>query len=122
MAAKQSPARSSRSKGTPRRTVQKQPEVQRVRTAARRLASFSRPRSATDFLTLFFVLLTLITVSVLVWTALFRGAPVGSASLWPSVLLACALASRTSPWWRAEVQTLTVERARLYAGSLLLVY
>src|SRR5437588_1538142 len=89
--------------------------------AARWVAATSAPHSASQFLTLALACLGLTTlVAEAVAAGVRRHAP-GAELAWCGVLFVCAVAARTSPWWRHELETLTRDRLRTYAGSLALI-
>ncbi|MDQ2744427.1 MAG: hypothetical protein M3Z66_19345, partial [Chloroflexota bacterium] len=46
----------------------------------------------------------------------------GVEVLWAVPLFVMALAARFSPWWRAELQSMTVTRSRNYLGTGMLLY
>ncbi len=91
-------------------------------TAIRRLASFSRPRSSSQLLTLFLVLIALATSVSESIAALSRGRRPGWELSLAVVMLAGALAARTSGWWGRELRTMTWERARRMIGVGLLLF
>src|SRR5947209_4867940 len=88
--------------------------------AARWLWRFARPHSGLEGLTLFFAVLAILTPLVeTASTTAHRNARVPNLIL-PVVLLVLSILSRTAPRWRGELETMTRDRARNYAGALLL--
>src|SRR5947209_12949819 len=120
MAAKRSPARSTRTKAQARTPA---PRTRRawLRPAALWAARIARPRTARDALTLGFVLLSIATGVALALADARRGAFPAANLAWIGVLALLAAGTRTYGWWRRELAELTAERARLFLASLLLV-
>jgi S-DNA-T family DNA segregation ATPase FtsK/SpoIIIE len=112
------------------RPQSKRPERQQSRSPGRTspasalfgwLLRVCRPRTALDFLTLFFVCLGLFTLGAVTAGDLTHHRTPGTDLAWCAPLFLAAAASRLSPWWRARLREMTAERAQQLAGSALLI-
>ncbi|HCF99913.1 MAG TPA: cell division protein FtsK [Chloroflexi bacterium] len=104
-----------------RQTTQRRPLWRRALFVVGRLESFSRPRSASQLVTLLLVLCGLASAGVQLYAYIARSYQPGLEAIWPAVLFVSALAARLSPWWRAELEAMTVDRGRNLLGSIVLV-
>lgn len=85
------------------------------------LLTRARPRSAPELLALILVLVAVGALATVAVAAIGVRRWPGVETLWCLPILLAALAARLSPWWRLELQGMTADRARNYAGSVLLV-
>lgn len=68
------------------------------------------------------VLLGVFAAGAQVFSLLFLGRSAGAGSSWPLAVFLAATAARLYPLWRTEIQGMTADRARNYAGSLLVLF
>lgn len=90
-------------------------------TALRWGAQKSRPRSASELLALLLVLLAVGTLMATGVGDVSRHGRPSAEILWCIPILLGAFAARGASWWRLELQAMTVDRARNYIGSSVLL-
>lgn len=126
MAAKRTPApprskRTARHASTPRKKQMGQTS-RYLRGAILWLYRVARPRSAPESVALMFVLAAVGMLAVLLIRSLQQGTAPGPGLAWVVTLALLAVASRLSPWWKAEFASMTGERARRYTGASLSLF
>src|SRR5947209_1220419 len=123
MAVKKTAARPRAAKTQRTRSTPQSPSpMRRALPVLLRAARFARPRTASELLALAFVLLAISACGIQVYAVALRGYHPGAELVGPLALLMAALAARLYPLWRAEIQTMTVDRARNYSGSFLILF
>lgn len=120
MAAKRSPSR-HRPKAPAPPSASKR-AVQRTVRATRWGLVWSRPRTAAEALAFALTLLGITGLFAISFNTVTRFRLPGLEVLWTVPLFVMALAARFSPWWRAELQSMTAARARNYLGTGMLLY
>jgi len=83
---------------------------------------FALPRSSAQALTLLFALLAGATLLGVLAGSVLNGTTPGQSLAWVGVLLALAVCARLYPYWRHELDVMTVDRARVGIGAALFVF
>jgi len=120
MAAKRSPSR-HRPKAPAPQSASKR-AIRGATRATRWALARSRPRTAAEALALLLTLLAITGLVAISFKAIAHLRLPGVEVVWTVPLFLMALAARFSPWWRAELQSMTITRSRNYLGTAMLLY
>jgi len=120
MAAKRSPSRHRPKAPAPQSATTR--AAHRVARSTRWALVRSRPRTAAEGLVLVLTVLGIMGLLAISSNTVTHLRLPGREVLWTVPLFVMALAARFSPWWRAELQSMTAARSRGYLGTGMLLY
>ncbi|GAC1636094.1 MAG: hypothetical protein NVS4B2_24110 [Chloroflexota bacterium] len=116
--------RTSRAPSTasPRRSKKKGSVSQWARRISLWCLKAARPRATNEVLTLALVLVAVVTLVTQSAIDLYHVRRPEPNLFWGGLLLLLAVAARVAPRWRRELEGMTADRARGYAGSMLILF